>query len=96
MSDLEIKASSDQVSLSGRINYDTVNQALAANIFQNTSSLNVDFSAVGHADSSALALMVHWLRESRQKNVQITFSHIPKKLVALAEMSSLREVLPLA
>ncbi|MDH5256652.1 MAG: STAS domain-containing protein [Gammaproteobacteria bacterium] len=97
---LKLRTDDGRVFISGDITYQTVAHALNVNIFPgeqpSDNQLNVDFSGVGHADSSGLALMLHWLREARARKLDLHFFHIPAKLFALAEMSNLDEVLPIS
>jgi len=98
MNNLSIKVTENKVFLDGDISYETVVVALQLNIFSSNHSADksvlVDFSGIGHADSSGLALMLHWLRSAKKKEIDVQFFHVPKKLMALAEMSNLEEVLP--
>jgi len=100
MADLIMRQLDSCLQLEGDINYSTVSQALKLNLFstENVSSgkICVDFSRIDNADSSALALMIHWLRAAKEKKIDIRFSNIPTKLIALAEMSNLETVLPLS
>ncbi|MDH3326266.1 MAG: STAS domain-containing protein [Gammaproteobacteria bacterium] len=100
MTDLQINFDDGQILLSGDITYETVSRALKLSLFPldaaTDKSILVDFSGIGHADSSGLALMIHWLREGKTRSVDIQFIHIPPKLIALAGMSNLEEVLPIS
>jgi len=58
--------------------------------------LVVDLAAVTRADSAGLALLIEWLREARAAGKRITFSHIPEQMLAIARVSSLEQLLPLA
>jgi len=84
------------VSISGEITFFTVNDVLSVDIFAGCSDVKINFSGVTHSDSSGLALMVHWLRAAKEREVSLTFEAIPEKLKALAMVSSLDDVLPLA
>lgn len=54
-----------------------------------------DFSQVSEADSSALAVMLGWLR-SAPATTSIRFTHLPAGVLALAELYGVTELLPLA
>jgi len=56
----------------------------------------VDFSRVGEADSSALAVMFGWLRSAQAARASIRFAHIPAGVLSLAELYGVTELLPLA
>ena len=55
-----------------------------------------DFSEVTEADSSALAVMLGWLRAASLSRSTVKFAQIPKGVVSLAELYGVTEVLPLA
>jgi phospholipid transport system transporter-binding protein len=55
-----------------------------------------DFSEVGEADSSAIAVMLGWLRAAEQSRSTVTFAHIPAGVRSLAELYGVTELLPLA
>ncbi len=48
--------------------------------------LAIDFSGVTEIDSSAVALMLHWRRESTRLNKALRYIHLPPNLVSLAEL----------
>lgn len=47
----------------------------------------VDLQNVETTDSAGLALMVEWIKQSKQANQPLTFKHIPQQLQALAKLS---------
>ncbi len=100
MADIKMQRLDGAFQLEGDINYQTVSQALKLNLFSADDMLDrkicVDFSRINNADSAALALMIHWLRQGKEKKIDVQFSNIPTKLIALAEMSNLETVLPLS
>lgn len=55
-----------------------------------------DFSEVTEADSSAIAVMLGWLRAAPQSRSTIKFANIPAGVRSLAELYGLAEFLPLA
>ena len=55
-----------------------------------------DFSEVSEADSSAIAVMLGWLRSAELSRSTVTFAHIPAGVRSLAELYGLTELLPLA
>ena len=55
-----------------------------------------DFSEVTEADSSALAVMLGWLRAASFARSTIKFANIPNGVVSLAELYGVTELLPLA
>lgn len=61
----------------------------------NGDQLVVDLAQVGAVDSSAVSLMLSWLREAQRQNVQLCFTHVPDNLISLAKLYSVAESLPL-
>ncbi len=55
-----------------------------------------DFSQVGEADSSALVVMLGWLRAAGAARSTVRFVHIPAGVLSLAELYGVSELLPLA
>lgn len=56
--------------------------------------LTIDLAGVTEADSAALALLVEWMREARQRGAQVHFAGIPRQLEAIARVSGLEGLLP--
>lgn len=59
-------------------------------------SVLFDFSAVAEADSSAIAVMLGWLRAADASQSEIRFAHIPVGVRSLAELYGVIDLLPLA
>lgn len=58
--------------------------------------LNIDFSAVTNADTTALSLMMEWLRRANALGLSITFSGLPESLISLADLHGVTEFIPLS
>lgn len=56
----------------------------------------MDLSRVREADSSAVAVMLAWLRRAAEKGVQVHFANVPQGVRTLAELYGVTELLPLA
>ena len=96
MSSINVDIAGDgNVQVSGEITFFTVNQALSLDILSGRKNIKINFSGVTRSDSSGLALMVHWLRQAKQQGVEMKFENIPDKLLALAKVSYLDEILPI-
>lgn len=54
-----------------------------------------DFSAVSEADSSAIAVMLGWLRAAEKARSTVRFANIPVGVRSLAELYGVSELLPL-
>jgi phospholipid transport system transporter-binding protein len=55
--------------------------------------LTIDFSDVAAVDSSAVALLLEWLRRAREKGVALEFANLPANLLALAQLYGVREMI---
>ncbi len=55
-----------------------------------------DFSQVTEADSSALAVMLGWLRAASLSRSTVKFAQIPKGVLSLAELYGVIDLLPRA
>jgi phospholipid transport system transporter-binding protein len=56
----------------------------------------LDLSGVTRIDSSAIALLLAWTRAARQAGTAVRFRQAPRQLLAIAEVSGVRSLLPLA
>lgn len=55
---------------------------------------SLDFSNVGHVDSSVLALILSCMREAQQQNYSLRFSGFPSNITTLAELYGITPLLP--
>lgn len=83
--------------LQGELGFDSVPGVLksSAACFAASRDIRVDLQGVSRADSAGLALLVEWLRESRRAGRVITFTNVPKQLLAIARLCGLDEILSL-
>ena len=56
----------------------------------------VDLAEVGELDSSALALLLAWLREAKRLNLSLVFANLPQGLTTIARLYGVAELLPVA
>ena len=56
----------------------------------------VDLREVGEVDSSALALLLAWLREARKHDGTLSFMNLPQGLLAIASLYGVNELLPVS
>ena len=54
----------------------------------------VDLSEVGELDSSALALLLAWLREAKQHSRGLSFENLPQSMIAIARLYGVADLLP--
>ena len=57
---------------------------------------SVDLAGVGELDSSALALLLAWLREARRQDRELVFANLPQGLTTIARLYGVAELLPAA
>jgi phospholipid transport system transporter-binding protein len=53
-----------------------------------------DLGEVSELDSSALALLLAWLRESRRLGKELAFDNLPQDLTTIARLYGVDELLP--
>jgi phospholipid transport system transporter-binding protein len=56
----------------------------------------VDLAEVGELDSSALALLLAWLREAKRQNRELAIANLPQGLGTIARLYGVDELLPAA
>jgi phospholipid transport system transporter-binding protein len=54
----------------------------------------VDLGEVAELDSSALALLLAWLREAKKRNGNLSFTRLPEGLTTIASLYGVAELLP--
>lgn len=54
----------------------------------------IDLSAVAEADSSALAVMLGWVRFAGERGVSLRFSGIPESICSLADLYGITDIFP--
>ena len=81
----------------GAVNLDTVAGLLAEGIriFEGTRPL-VDFSAINAADSSALSLMLEWVRQLKRQGRDIAFANLGDDLTSLTHLYGIADLIPIA
>lgn len=93
-----ITRSDNQLSLSGDVTISTVNAIYRQGLFPQKegklpAELVVDFAALGKVDSSAVSLMLVWIREAQQKGVKMRFVYVPDNLQSLAELYGVADLI---
>ena len=56
----------------------------------------VDLGEVGELDSSALALLLAWMREAQRQDRSLVFANLPQGLTTIARLYGVAELLPSA
>ncbi|HNC52541.1 MAG TPA: STAS domain-containing protein [Accumulibacter sp.] len=60
------------------------------------SAVEVDLSQVAEVDSSALSVLLAWLRTAGERGISLRIAHPPANLISLATLYGVVELLPLA
>lgn len=75
----------------GDLTFQTIDKKTASGFgfLQNAKQITMDLGGVGNADSAGLALMLEWIKQAHQKEVQLHFKNIPEQLLNIAKLSGL-------
>ena len=57
--------------------------------------LLIDLAGLEKVDSSAVSLMLVWMREAQRSKMDLQFANIPANLMSLANLYGVAELLPL-
>jgi phospholipid transport system transporter-binding protein len=84
----------DQFAVTGNLSFATVGELLDQSkaLFATVPSIDIDLSAVLHADGAGLALLLEWLRYGKQANKAVRYHNLPAQLQSLAEISEVEEL----
>ena len=82
--------------MSGDVTMTSVSALFAAGInLQPNAEVVVDLAGLQRVDSSAVSLMLAWLREAQRKQVVLRFTNVPENLLSLAKLYGVAELLSL-
>jgi phospholipid transport system transporter-binding protein len=96
VSDFEIKDLGEgRFAVTGDMSFETADRILRASErpFAGHTSVQVDLSGVGKADSAGLALLLEWKSQALQRDAAISYSDIPDSMVAIARTSEISDLL---
>lgn len=85
----------NQFAVSGNLSFATVSELLKQSkpLFGDVTSIDIDLSAVTHADSAGLALLLEWLRYGKQHSKVVHYRNLPAQLRSLAAISEVELLL---
>ena len=90
-----IRREGDRLLVSGALTLSTVAAALGeGNAAIAEGARTVDLGEVGELDSSALALLLAWLREAKRREATLAFTRLPEGLTTIAKLYGVAELLP--
>lgn len=91
----QIEKNANGYQILGVINFDTVLDLYkkgAAILESSKKEVTLSFGEVRHIDSSAIALLLSWLRVAKKKGKSFTFTDLPAQLIDIANVC---EVMPM-
>lgn len=92
-----IRREGERLMVSGSLTLANVATALAeGNAAIGEGARTVDLADVGELDSSALALLLAWLREAKRRNLSLVFANLPQGLTTIARLYGVAELLPVS
>jgi phospholipid transport system transporter-binding protein len=81
--------------VSGGLTMDTVPALFAEGLpYLTQENLVLDFAQIVAVDSSAVSLLLGWLRAAQQKNCELRVVNLPSSLSSLASLYGVSEMLP--
>ena len=87
-----------QILVRGRLDFTTVAEALDAGqkIFSAYRQIHIDLENVDSADSAGLALLLEWSIWAKMEKKILVYDNVPKDLMAIAQISEVDQLLPIA
>ena len=81
----------------GAINMGNVKSLLEAGLQQLGPELKeVDFSGLEEVDSSAISMVLEWLRVSQSRHLQLSVVNMPDNMKSLASLYGVLELIPIS
>lgn len=91
----QVEKQGNRLLVSGSMTMNSVNTLLGESIQAFSSAdLEIDLAAVLEVDSSAVSLLLEWVRQAHERNASLVFVNLPKNLLSLAELYGVLEFLP--
>ena len=84
--------------IEGRLDFNSVVQALATSqhLFAELHAIQLDLSGVSAIDSAGLALLIEWISRAKRSNCHLSFRNVPAQAMAIARISDVEKLLPIA
>jgi len=81
----------------GAVNMGNVKSLLEAGLQQiNPELKEIDFSGVKEVDSSAISMVLEWLRVSKSRNLQLRVVNMPDNMKSLASLYGVLGLMPVS
>lgn len=79
----------------GAVTMDNVKSLLEAGLQQlNPELKEIDFSGLEEVDSSAISMVLEWLRVSQSRDLQLRLVNMPDNMKSLASLYGVLELIP--
>ena len=81
----------------GAINMSNVKSLLEVGLQQlNPELKEIDFSGLEEVDSSAISMILEWLRVSQSRHLQLSVVNMPENMKSLASLYGVLELIPIS
>ena len=98
IAEVNVREAGDVFTIEGPLSFETLPEVLAESDSYAARSdlpdrLIIDFSGVTGVDSSAVALLLEWLRRAQLRGKTLTYVNLPANLLALARLYGVAELI---
>jgi len=85
------KQSDGNFFLEGELTFSSLNKQTirSFDILKQAKEIQLDLTKVSSADSAGLALVLEWIKHSKQNNIKLLLKNIPQQIQKLAALSDL-------
>ncbi|SDY02946.1 phospholipid transport system transporter-binding protein [Nitrosomonas halophila] len=91
-----VSVADDQLIVDGPILFENVMRVMQAGVVRiGGRRLEVDFTHVTEVDSSAVSMLLEWLRTAQAKGCQLRLVNLPENLRSLIKLYDVVDLLPL-
>lgn len=93
---LTVEGGGEAIRIGGDLTIETASRALdmARDVFRSGQGvLQFDLGGLQDSDSAALSVLLEWQRQAARHGRQLTYRNVPDRLLQLAEISELENVL---
>ncbi len=82
-------------SLKGELTFDTVSDLLdrGQHVFSEHSKIVLDLQGIERTDSAGLALLIEWVNWANHSVREISYEHVPERLINIAKISEVESLL---
>lgn len=92
-----ITRTGDRLQIAGSVTMATVSALFNEGLKpRENGGVTVDFAKIEKVDSSAVSLMLVWMREAQRNKARLSFINVPDNLLSLAKLYGVAELLTLS